>query len=130
MIQIAKLLINDGLITQEQYESAYLEFMKIGGTIGYHLVTQGAISSDNLIDTLSKKFNIVRKDRTHLDKIDPETIKFISHYVCRKFRVLPIALQDGTLLLGVTDPYQLRMPVTMTRVLGCKVQKGLLMWTL
>jgi len=104
MTQTARLLLSEKQITEEQYEQAYLEFMERGGTMGFHLVAAGAISSENLVAFIEKHFGLRRRSRPMLETIPAHLVRRISRATALRHRVLPISIRQSALQLGVADP--------------------------
>ncbi len=101
--RIGDLLIEQGLINQEQLETALSEQKVIGKKLGRVLVDLGMINEIQLFKALEIHFGIPYVD---LDKmrIDPKVPKIISENLARMHNVLPIRLEKGRLTITMSDP--------------------------
>jgi hypothetical protein len=101
--RLGELLINAGLITEEVCHRALK--MQVGGTrrLGRILVKMGAITSDQLLETVATQFKLPIVD---IEKeYSPETKDLLPRYLCTKYEVFPLGLEGGTVLkVAMADP--------------------------
>lgn len=105
-IRIGDVLIEKGLITQEQLESALAEQKNKGTKLGETLVDMGLVSEDNLIDVLCDKLGIEYVDLRRI-KIDETVIKLIKEEYMKKNCLIPIGydpLAPNILRVAMADP--------------------------
>src|SRR5687768_6572006 len=86
-IRIGDLLVEHGVITQEQLELALKEQRKLGRKLGQTLVTLGYINEPNLLDFLSKQLGTPLVDLKHFE-LKPELVKKLPETVARRYRSL------------------------------------------
>ena len=101
--RLGELLIEAGLISQEDCRRALK--MQVGGhrRLGRILVKMGAITSDQLLETLASQFEmpIIEIDKEY----SPEALKTLPRYLCRQFEVFPLALEGSHILkVAMADP--------------------------
>ena len=101
--KIGQMLINKGLITLEQLETALQEQSKSGELLGVILVRKGFLTEENFLKVLSEQFNIPfmkLKDVT----IDPAVIKQIPAKFASYYKVMPVKYEDDKLIIASSDP--------------------------
>ena len=101
--RLGELLVDSGLITEEVCHRALK--MQVGGTrrLGRILVKMGAITSDQLLETVAAQFKLPIVD---IEKeCSPETKRLLPRYLCSKYEVFPLGPEDGNVLkLAMADP--------------------------
>jgi len=102
-LRIGSLLIEDGLISEDQLEIALAEQRVEGHKLGEVLVKSGAITEDELLRTLSIKFNIPLGKPNDLD-ISDLIISEMGLEFFEKNQCLPLKSEGSTLCLAVSEP--------------------------
>jgi type IV pilus assembly protein PilB len=102
-IRVGEILLNAGVITQENFVQAKQQFDKEGGFIGTFLVKLGAIGEDEIVQTLSKHFNIPSASLFDY-KVEEDTVRLIPPNLASKHLVFPLQKQGNTLKLALLDP--------------------------
>jgi type II secretion system protein E len=123
-ILIGQMLIDAGVITQEQLEAGLKTQKKPGSFICTTLVKLGLVKEEEAFPVLSKQLNIPYVNLKELE-ISPELInkvpaKFASHY-----KFIPIALKENKLTIAVTDPLDTRLLDDIRLLLNLEVQASL-----
>ena len=101
--RLGELLIEKGLVTEEQIQEALR--LQVGGNrrLGYLLIKLGFINDDQLLDILSHQLEIPIVSIA--DQFSSEVKGTVPRYLCRKYSVIPLALEkDNILNLAMTDP--------------------------
>lgn len=102
-IRLGDLLVEQGVITNDQLMSA-LEAQKItGNKLGRVLIDSSYISEDQLLDFLARQLNIESVDLRQFE-INPEVVKLIPEVQARRFRVIALEEDDKGVLIGMADP--------------------------
>lgn len=101
--KIGDLLIEKGLITQEQLnESLQLQSFS-GKRLGEVLVEKGYINEDQLIDTISERLSVPKISLSSM-VIDPNVLRHISVELARRYTLIPIFEIGNTLTIAMADP--------------------------
>lgn len=116
-IRIGDLLIEHGLINEEQLQVALKEQRKLGRKLGQTLITLGYIQEDALLKLLAKQLGIPLIDLKRLE-ISDETVNKIPETMARRYRALAIREQDGKLIVGMADPTDLFAFDEIVRIVG------------
>ncbi|MCL2091417.1 MAG: Flp pilus assembly complex ATPase component TadA [Micrococcales bacterium] len=103
MKQLAEVLLDEGLVTQNQLMTAVNEQSHRGLPLGRTLVELGILSEDQLVRALAAQVGMMFCD---LDEypVDRTAVSTIPAALCRRYTVLPVGFADGYLLLATSDP--------------------------
>jgi len=101
--RLGDLLVNEGLISQEQLHRALSEQKGSNEKLGTILVRLGIINEDQLIGFLSRQYGIPSITLSQLD-IDPEVVRLVPPQIARKYEVLPVKRTGNALTLAMADP--------------------------
>ena len=88
---IGQILIDQGILTEDQLRIALLEQMKSHLPVGRLLVQLGFVSEATLRDALSEKLGLQSVDLAHII-VDPAALKMVPRDMSRRYRVFPVAL--------------------------------------
>ena len=103
MKRLGEMLLELGLINEEQLQQAF-EFQKQDNDrLGTVLVKHGFITEAQLIDALRMQLGIDYIDLTKVD-IDPEMSKLLPKNFAQKEKVVPVRTVKGVLYLAMADP--------------------------
>ncbi|HEX9082409.1 MAG TPA: hypothetical protein VF768_09020, partial [Holophagaceae bacterium] len=105
--RLGELLVEAGLITPAQLQSAITHQKIARGRLGSNLVALGYISEEVLMDFLSHQTGVPRMDVRSLD-VPPEILKLIPHRLAEQFTILPVSIKEPkSLVLAMSDPSDL-----------------------
>lgn len=103
---LGQLLLEEGLITPEQLNTALAMQKADGGFLGRILVKQGFLSQEAVASALVKQCKI-----PHLSLLDyqigPEVAGILPEETCRKYHLLPIDKLGRILTVAMVDPLDL-----------------------
>ena len=120
---IGEILIRKKLIDWEQLEVALGEQRLTREFVGEVLVRKKFIPKYLLFKALAERHSMPFVDLTRVF-IDPRAVERVPKSIAVKFGCIPIELQAGNLVLGVSDPSGTVLPVNeigeMARVSGVK----------
>jgi type IV pilus assembly protein PilB len=101
--RLGDLLVNEGLISQEQLQRALSEQKGSNEKLGTILVRLQFIHEDQLIGFLSRQYGIPSITLSQLD-IDPDVVRLVPAQIARKYEVLPVKRTGNALTLAMADP--------------------------
>ncbi len=101
--QLGQILLEQGLLTQEQLDHALGEHRKTPKSLGRVLIDLGFIRERDLVRALAEQVGLEFVDLTEY-RIDPVTTSLLPEALCRRYRALPIGERDGKLLVAMSDP--------------------------
>ncbi|HWC78308.1 MAG TPA: ATPase, T2SS/T4P/T4SS family, partial [Blastocatellia bacterium] len=123
---LSDILIARRLVTDHDVVAAR-EIQRKAGThkrIGEVLVDMGIIEERHVIEALAEKFHLQMLD-PDITEIDGELIRKVSLKYLRRQVALPIRIENGHLLLLVSDPTRTAFIEEMGRLFSCGVQLSL-----
>ncbi len=123
-IRIGDLLINLGLITQEQLQTALKQQKSEGGKIGDILVKMGFLTETSLINTLTIQLG-VPKIVPDFRLIDKSLLEGISEEFLVKHEVLPAFKEGDVLTVIMSNPLDGQTIRDLTNTFGCKIEPAI-----
>jgi type IV pilus assembly protein PilB len=102
-VKLGDLLLRSKLITPDQLDAALKSQREEGGKLGEALVRVGAVTENDITETLSQQFGVPSIDLANFE-IDPAVIKIVPGDVARKYGVLPVNKTGATLTIAMGDP--------------------------
>lgn len=103
MKQLGDILLEDGLVTQQQLFDAYDEHQRLGRALGRVLVDSGVLTESQLVAALAQQIGMRFVDLTDF-VVDGAALTLVPQAVCRRYNALPIGWDDGHLLVAMSDP--------------------------
>ena len=100
--RVGAMLVARGLITEEQLAEALAEQERSGSRLGDVLVSGGVVEERELIGVLAEQFELPLVDLTDYEP-EPEALETIPEPVARDLRAVPLAMENGTLYLAISD---------------------------
>lgn len=102
--RLGEQLIDLKVISQEQLSEALAHQKVHSGRLGSILVTLGHITEEELESNLGKQLGL---SVTEVESVDPpaKVLKLIPERMMRRHEMVPLALEKGTLVVGMTDPF-------------------------
>jgi type IV pilus assembly protein PilB len=101
--QLGDILIEGGLVNQQQLSAAYEAHQLNGRSLGRVLVEQGVLSEGQLVAALATQIGLRFVDLTEFS-VDGSAIARVPDSVCRRYTALPVGYEDGKLLVAMADP--------------------------
>jgi general secretion pathway protein E/type IV pilus assembly protein PilB len=101
---IGQILIDQGILTEDQLRIALLEQTKQHVPVGRLLVQLGFVSEATLRDALSEKLGLQSVDLAHII-VDPAALKMLPRDMARRYHVFPVALdrQQKKFIVALAD---------------------------
>src|SRR5213082_3353708 len=91
---LGQILIDQGILTEDQLRIALLEQTKSHVPVGRLLVQLGFVSEATLRDALSEKLGLQAVDLGRII-VDPAALKLVPRDMARRYRIFPVALDRG-----------------------------------
>jgi MSHA biogenesis protein MshE len=105
-LPLGALLVREGLITNEQLETALIDQQGTGLRLGELLVQWGWVESSAISRALAEQYDLEFVD-LDLTEIDPKAVELLAPRDARHYDAIPIrflAEDSDHLLVGVADP--------------------------
>ena len=123
-LRLGTLMVQKGIITDEQLESALALQKKYHRHLGDCLVEMGFATEDDIVNVLTIQLKIPRIELRGI-RIPAEIIGLVSGSVLRKHSVLPIAFDDkqsNTLILAMADPLDMVAQDDISIITNCVIE--------
>jgi twitching motility protein PilT len=106
--RLGEILIDAGLITNQDLNYALKSQRQLGGTVGEALVRLGYVSEEQILHALSKQLSL---SHVNLNKISiPEDVlKVVSYSTVKERKILPLGYEGSKLIVGMVDPTDLEV---------------------
>ncbi|NTU47606.1 MAG: type IV-A pilus assembly ATPase PilB, partial [Syntrophobacteraceae bacterium] len=101
--KIGELLIQEGIIDEEQLNRALEEQRQSGERVGAVLIKLGFITEDRLVDFIAKQFHVPAVNITKLT-IPKDVVTLIPLDISQKYQAIPFGLMGNTLNVAIADP--------------------------
>ena len=102
-IRLGDLLVEKGLISDEQLQHALGEQKKLGRKLGGTLIELGMIDENTLLNLLASQLNIPLIDINNYNYND-EVAKLLPESIARRYRALVLEDRDKDYLVAMADP--------------------------
>jgi type IV pilus assembly protein PilB len=101
--QLGQILVEDGLITGDQLAHALAEQERIPKSLGRILIDLGLIKEVDLVRSLAHQVGLEFIDLSDYP-VDPSATVLVPETVSRRYRALPVRIEDGKLIVAMSDP--------------------------
>ncbi|MEO0255008.1 MAG: ATPase, T2SS/T4P/T4SS family [candidate division WOR-3 bacterium] len=103
--RIGEMLIDAGVINEEQLKKALEMQKKNGKRLGSILLELGYASEDDILKVLAEQYgNIPVAKAKHFENIPEEVIKLIPPHVVARYDIIPLAKKGNKLFLAMANP--------------------------
>lgn len=121
MSRVGDLLVRSGLITEQQLSKAQELHSSNGGVLGAHLVSQGFVTEETLMELLSKQYGVPIVQLTDYE-IKADTVQLVPHDIAAKHQLVPLVLKDTVLTVAMADPTNIMALNDIKFITGHEVQ--------
>lgn len=104
--RLGDLLVEEGIITEQQVEQALAAQKTTGRKLGATLIDLGALTEHQMLSFLSQQLAIPLIDLNRAD-VDVEAVQLLPEVHARRLRALVIGRQMDTLRVAMSDPADL-----------------------
>ncbi|MCZ6445345.1 MAG: ATPase, T2SS/T4P/T4SS family [Planctomycetota bacterium] len=106
VVGIGSILLERGLISEEQLEGALAEQNRTGERLDHALVRLGFVSSTDVLEAIGQQFALPIVDLNTIE-VDEEVLQTLPAKLVFKQRCVPIGRSNGTLRVATCDPFEL-----------------------
>lgn len=118
-----------GAILEQKFglsEAKLLEALNVqqtkGGRLGEALLKIRAIEEDLLLQALAMQFEMPWLPHLDVNQVDHEWIKKVPIHFARRYRVLPLKMEEGAIVVATTDPLETAALDDLRLLLGMPVK--------
>lgn len=119
--KFGELLIQYGLINNNQLKEALKLQAQAGGSIGSILVELGYVTLEKLLEFLGKHFNVPSVNLYTLT-LEPSILKMLPLATMKKYKVLPLAIKEKYVTLAMVNPNNPAVNSDLEFMLGRPIQ--------
>jgi type IV pilus assembly protein PilB len=119
--QLGQILLEHGLLTEEQLDHALEEYRTAPKSLGRVLIDLGYIREQDLVRSLAEQVGLEFVDLSDY-RIDAGIATMIPEPICRRYRALAIGERDGKLLVAMSDPANVYALDDIRTITGREVQ--------
>src|SRR5438132_3680498 len=119
--QLGQILIEQGLINDDQLQRALDEHRRTPKSLGRTLIDLGMIKESDLVRALAEQVGMEFVDLTEYP-IDATLTTLLPDALARRYRAIPIAERDGKLLVAMSDPANVYALDDIRTITGREVQ--------
>ena len=119
--KLGEVLMEAGLLTQDQLTKALEECARSGQRLGEHLVDQGIVSERDIAWRLSHQLGYLFVDLTK-ETLNPDLSVTIPEPLARRYRAVPLILDGKSLTVAMADPLDFDAIQDISFFSGCTVK--------
>jgi type IV pilus assembly protein PilB len=120
-VPLGTILVQRGLVTQDQIEDAIAEQARTSRSLGRVLVSSGAVSEADLVSALAAQAGLEFVDLRDYS-IDPTAASTISDQLSRRYQAMPIAWEGTSLVVAMADPSNVLAVDDIRSITGAEVR--------
>ncbi|MES0445420.1 MAG: GspE/PulE family protein [Desulfobacterales bacterium] len=102
-MKLGEMLVNSGLLTDEQLVKAVVDHKRSNMKLGQYLVREGVVSGAQIKDVVSKQMKL-KKYLPNEYPIDINLAEIIPVEMAQKYQMVPLAKSKFLLTIAMTDP--------------------------
>ncbi len=119
--RLGEALVKHNLINPQQLEKALKRRSQVDLPLGSILIEMGFISTDELLDFLSKKFAVPAVNLFKID-IDQHVLDLVPQEKMKQFKILPIEMENNRLTLAMVSPHDFMTISDLEFTIGKKIK--------
>ena len=101
--ELGALLVDAGLVSEEQVTAALRLQERVGGRLGHLLLHEGAVDEAEVAAGVAEQFRLPLADLSGTVP-EPQALELVPEPVARRHRLVPLAISGHALRLAVADP--------------------------
>jgi len=118
--QLVQVLLDAGLITEEQFEEARQLMAESSSSMGSIIAQKRWVSSQSLAMALSLYLNLPLIDLTR-HSVQPEVLRHVPQALARKYHIVPLDVIDDSLAVVMEDPTDIQVIEELTARTGMSI---------
>ncbi|MEX2247764.1 MAG: GspE/PulE family protein [Dehalococcoidia bacterium] len=119
--RLGHMLVEAGLLSEEQAEEAAREASEAGRRLGDFVVERGLVTAEGLAMTVSTQLGIPFLDLLRV-RIEPEALRLVPADLCREHTLIPVETDGHALVVAMADPGNMRVIEDLRSLTGLDVR--------
>src|SRR5436190_3384388 len=120
-VRIGEVLVEEGILTEQQLQRALAEQKATGRMLGEMLVEQGVIEPQVLVQALARRLGFPGCHLRH-GLIDPVLLKMIGEEEAVRLKAIPLFKLRDTLTVAMAEPQSLPTIDRLRQLTNCKIR--------
>ncbi|MBC8108142.1 MAG: Flp pilus assembly complex ATPase component TadA [Anaerolineae bacterium] len=120
-VRIGEVLVEEGILTEDQLKRALAEQKATGRMLGEMLVEQGVIEPQVLVNALARRLGFPGAHLRH-GLVDPAILKLIGEEEATRLKAIPLFKVRDTLTVAMAEPQSLPTIDRLRQLTGCKIR--------
>ena len=121
---LAKALIERKLLTVDEAKAALSSIQDNSNTLEGHLVESEKLTEEEILETKASLWNVPFIDLRNYE-VDPEVLELVPANLVRQYGFFPLFRIDGTLLIAMTDPKDVKVIDKVTQMTQLEISPAL-----
>ena len=101
--RLGDMLIDEGLITEDQLRQALLGQKRRGVKLGQYLALEGIVTDSQVVDVVCRQLRLSKYNPDHYPE-DPSLKDLIPADIAQKYHLVPLMRRGRLLIVAMTDP--------------------------
>lgn len=118
---MGEMLLEAGLISEEQLKKAIARSLDQRSRLGHALLEQGLVTEHDVAKVVATQLNLQFVDLRDA-KFHPDAVKMVPEAVARRTSAVPMALEDKTLTVAISDPLNIVALNELTFITKCGIK--------
>lgn len=120
--RLGDILVDVGIISPEQLQHALDLQKRTGGKLGTILSQMGVINEEVMLAFLGKQCGVSYVSLAEYGEIPDQVIRAIPEQIARHQNLLPIAIENNTITVAMSDPFNIFAVDDVRLMTGCDIQ--------
>ena len=116
-VRIGDRLVEQGLVSRKQLQTALETQQRVGGKLGETLIRLGVLDESQFLEVFSQELRVPLVDLKKF-QIDSTVVGLLPESIARRYRVMLLTRGADGILVGMADPTDLFAYDELTRILG------------
>lgn len=119
--RLGDILVDAGVITEEQLRQAILEQERRNERLGKVLVDLGFVDEGTIVSHLSAHLGMPSINLSEISEIDPKIKRLVPEFFVRRQLLIPVSCEKDVLTVAMADPMNILALDDIALMTGCKV---------
>ncbi len=120
--KLGEMLVEVGIISEEQLQESLEEQKKAGGRLGQILMNLGYITEEVMSAFVGKQLGIPYVSLSEFGEISKETIMSVPENIARHQTLIPISRDDNMLTIAMADPLDVFITDDLRTITNCEIK--------
>ncbi len=124
-VLMGQILVEEGLLTEAQLQRALQQQKETGERLGRIILSLGLASQDDIANAIARQLGLEFVDLGEM-LLDEEILLHVPEQLARRHHVIPIKVENGTMLLGMEDPLDIVAMDDLRKLTGLEIKRAVI----